>query len=161
MPRLNPPPPSIDHPDYFDSLLEVANYCRSFQTSRRLTSSCYIPYSSNERPAACSKLTVCHDYKGGYTESRNERQFIYRHWAVTSSFIYFSHHRLSIPPAPWINTAHRHGTKMLGCLIFEHEESREDVIRLTRGEGNDFALLRTEYADYLVELAVARGFEGM
>lgn len=142
--------------DYFDSLIDLASYCLQprNQQSRR------VPFCPDDGPTTTRKLTVCHDYKGGYTESSTRRDYTYRHWASTYAFIYFSHHRLSLPPKSWINTAHRHGVKMMGCLIFEHEESRSDVIRLVRGDkGSGFGRLSLEYADYLVELAIERSFE--
>lgn len=77
----------------------------------------------------------------------------------------FSHHRVSLPPAAWIRTAHRAGTKILGTLIFEWDEGRKDIVKLTIGGGDAvtssvFDVVDTSYADMLVDLCVERGFEG-
>lgn len=155
-------------PDYFDSLDAIGQYCTGPGKGIPTYRVPYVPRASTLQP----QLNVCHDYKGGYTESStiSKRDYTFRHWQYTSSFTYFSHHRLSLPPSSWISTAHRHGTKILGCLIFEHEESREDILKLVQGpgigresgnaEGKGFESLSLKYADYLVALAVERGFEG-
>jgi mannosyl-glycoprotein endo-beta-N-acetylglucosaminidase len=66
-----------------------------------------------------TKLIFCHDMMGGYIEDHlpqgNDKDRIYftEYWAFIDTFIYFSHHRVTIPPSNWINSAHRHGVKVL------------------------------------------------
>lgn len=93
----------------------------------------------------------------------------------------FSHNRVSCPPPAWIRTAHSHGVKMLGTLIFEWDAGREDIVELVSPSSSfsssssststststdvsvaaeRFSRISTRYADYLVDLAVERGFEG-
>jgi endo-beta-N-acetylglucosaminidase D len=85
----------------------------------------------------------------------------------------FSHHRVSPPPPSWIRAAHTHGVKILGTLIFEWDAGREDIVELVSPSSSfpsssssielpstRFKRLSTRYADYLVALAVERGFEG-
>lgn len=69
----------------------------------------------------------------------------------------FSHRRVAMPPPAWIRSAHRHGTKILGTLIFEWDAGKRDLDRLL---GPEVSLVSTEVADSLVDLAVERGFEG-
>ena len=69
------------------------------------------------------------------------------------SFIYFSHHRISCPPAATSRAAHRLGTKVFGTVIFEWEEGSADLRRLLDGSMPDIV-------EKLVELAVERGFDG-
>ncbi|KAH8115639.1 glycosyl hydrolase family 85-domain-containing protein [Phellopilus nigrolimitatus] len=118
------------------------------------------------------KLLVCHDYKGGYTEGPSSLAYTFNFWDRCDTFIYFSHHRVTIPPPGWINAAHKHGVKMLGVLIFEHHESAEDILRLlvgklpksrtgTSGPSSNTGLpVSPHYARLLADLAHERGFDG-
>ncbi|KAH9950117.1 glycosyl hydrolase family 85-domain-containing protein [Amylocystis lapponica] len=117
------------------------------------------------------KLLVCHDYKGGYTESPSGLAYTFNFWSYCDTFIYFSHHRVTVPPSGWTTAAHRHGVKMLGTLIFEGE-GQQDCLRLLVGclprsktgpalPSTTTALpLSPHYARLLAELAYQRGFDG-
>ncbi|KAJ3508188.1 hypothetical protein NLJ89_g5891 [Agrocybe chaxingu] len=124
--------------------------------------------------ATRGKLLVCHDYKGGYNESSFARSYTFNFWSTCETFVYFSHHRVTIPPPGWITAAHRQGVKMLGVLIFEGG-GEEDSLRLIVGKmptsqlktgqvdqtSPSFTLpLSTHYAKVLAELARERGFDG-
>ncbi|CAK5275973.1 unnamed protein product [Mycena citricolor] len=126
----------------------------------------------SEAPNASGKLLVCHDYKGGYTESPFSLGYSFNFWWMADIFIYFSHHRVTIPPPGWITAAHRQGVKMLGTLIFEGG-SENDCLRLLVGQlpqsKTGPALQSTEfrslplsphYARLLAQLAQQRGFDG-
>lgn len=82
-----------------------------------------------------------------------------------------------MPPAGWIDAAHRQGTKMLGTLIFEHSEGEADILRLLVGAlparsksgpavpsaahpSMASLPLSPHYAIWLAELAADRGFDG-
>lgn len=116
------------------------------------------------------KLLVCHDYKGGYTESPSGTCYTFNFWSLCDTFVYFSHHRITVPPSGWINAAHKQGVKMLGVLILEHSESDTDGLKLLLGNvpslstGSDAASgsirLSAHYASCLAELAFQRGFDG-
>ncbi|KIP07565.1 glycoside hydrolase family 85 protein [Phlebiopsis gigantea 11061_1 CR5-6] len=118
------------------------------------------------------KLLACHDYKGGYTEKPEARAYTFNFWSLCDTFIYFSHHRVTIPPSGWINAAHRQGVKMLGTLIFEHQESEAECLRLLvgrlpqsqSGPAHPNAMrslpVSPHYARLLAELAQQRGFDG-
>ncbi|KAI0059337.1 hypothetical protein BV25DRAFT_1889956 [Artomyces pyxidatus] len=120
------------------------------------------------------KLLVCHDFKGGYAESPSALSYTFNFWPLCDSFVYFSHHRVTIPPSGWISAAHRHGVKMLGTLIFEHAESEADSLRLlfgrlpssktgpaaTSSTDSSPVPVSPHYARILADLAHQRGFDG-
>ena len=73
-------------------------------------------------------MLMCHDMKGGYLEGESslegcasDKEYLFWHWWKIDLFIYFSHDLITIPPISWIETAHRHGVKVLGqgCGVFE------------------------------------------
>jgi len=115
---------------------------------------------------------------GGYIQdnflnSYNSQQHGYRfyQWSICDIFIYFSHRRISIPPASYVNAAHSNGVKCLGTVITEWEEGELENIRLLNGsflkkfsdksskeeetDGNRFI-----YADKLIEVAKHYRFDG-
>lgn len=110
------------------------------------------------------RLLVCHDFQGGYAEDAHAQGYTFEHWAYTDLFVYFSHQRVSPPPDAYVFAAHRHGTHILGTLIFEWDEARPDLRRLLDGPNPRRAHIREplsrHYADALIDLASARGFDG-
>lgn len=61
---------------------------------------------------------VCHDMMGGYLEQEKDggylvptdsNPYVFLNWWNIDIFCYFSHHFVTIPPAGYINTAHKHG----------------------------------------------------
>lgn len=75
---------------------------------------------------------------------------------LTSTFIYFSHKRVSIPPAPWINTCHRSGVRVLGTFLVENSEASREAGRLfERGSEGEFL-----FASQLALIAKTYGFDG-
>lgn len=119
-----------------------------------------------------TSVKVCHDYKGGYTESPFALSYTFNYWSACESFIYFSHHRVTIPPHGWITAAHRQGVKMLGTLIFEGG-AEADCLRLLVGKlpksstgpavhhaSPSSIPVSHHYARVLAELAEERGFDG-
>ncbi|KAJ7165604.1 glycoside hydrolase family 85 protein [Mycena crocata] len=121
---------------------------------------------------ARGKLLVCHDYKGGYTESPFSLGYTFNFWSSADIFVYFSHHRVTVPPPGWITAAHRQGVKMLGTLIFEGS-GEDDCLRLLvgrlpkskTGPAKQAPAFRSlplslHYARVLADLAHQRGFDG-
>ncbi|GAA5920021.1 hypothetical protein JCM1841_000382 [Sporobolomyces salmonicolor] len=165
------PAPAQSEPDYFDSLVACAAHLAAPRPACRRHAPPHIP---RVKPAALrkegqegGKLLVCHDYKGGYCEKDDERGYTFQHFHLCDTFIYFSHHRVSCPPPAWIRTAHRHGTRILGTLIFEWDAGRSDIVELVSPAGSSpsstsppFSQVDLRYADMLVDLAVERGFDG-
>ena len=72
-----------------------------------------------------SKALVCHDMKGGYLEDKfnngcfdlSEEPYTFIHWSLIDTFVYFSHHFITIPPLGWIEAGHKNGVKILGTII--------------------------------------------
>ncbi|KAI0368431.1 hypothetical protein BV20DRAFT_969248 [Pilatotrama ljubarskyi] len=163
-----------DDAPFFRSLADLDGWCDKSLSSRRLRGILpYTPRSTTEGVGdGGGKLLVCHDYKGGYTESPTAPSYTFNFWAYCDTFIYFAHHRITIPPSGWITAAHRHGVKMLGTIIFEHAESEADCLRLLVGplpksptgpaKSNPKMTLPVSphYARILAELAYQRGFDG-
>ncbi|KAH9483196.1 Cytosolic endo-beta-N-acetylglucosaminidase 1 [Psilocybe cubensis] len=164
--------PHSRQPLYFKSLKELDNWSAGGASNRY---DGIVKYQSR-RPGVESlnrgKLLVCHDYKGGYTESPFARSYTFNFWPTCDTFIYFSHHRVTIPPPGWISAAHRQGVKMLGTLIFEGG-GEEDCLRLLVGKmptsktgqvGQSATCLTLplspHYARVLADLARERGFDG-
>lgn len=56
---------------------------------------------------------------------RSGNGYTFYHWAQIDTFVYFSHHFITIPPLSWINVAHNNGVKILGTLITEWEEGEK------------------------------------
>ncbi|GJN89732.1 hypothetical protein Rhopal_002721-T1 [Rhodotorula paludigena] len=168
------PSRSPNTPDYFSSLAELAAWAESPRPPKDRFAAPPVPYSALANAESAQegrgRLLVCHDYKGGYCEKDDERGYTFGgRWHLVDTFIYFSHHRVSCPPPDWIRSAHVNGTKILGTLIFEWDAGREDIVELVSPSGassapsppaSRFNRLSTRHADYLVDLAVDRGFEG-
>ncbi|TFK64036.1 glycoside hydrolase family 85 protein [Pluteus cervinus] len=169
MPLSGPSSPPSDDKRYFKSLEELDNWAK---VPRRKFDGVLKYASRSAVPETAGSLLVCHDYKGGYTESLHEMGYTFNFWSSCSSFIYFAHHRITIPPAAWINAAHRQGVKMLGTLIFEGG-AEPDCLRLlvgqlptsksgpAEGRAPETGLpLSPHYAVLLAQLAEERGFDG-
>lgn len=109
-----------------------------------------IPLRKMEKTSK-KKLIVCHDHGDNYKLDigHHDKSFSYRyfHWAHTDIFIYFSHQRLSIPPAGWTDTAHRNGTFCLGTFITEGDSGTEENKRFLEN-GEVFAMKLVEIMNY-------------
>ncbi|XP_032677000.1 uncharacterized protein LOC116846804 isoform X2 [Odontomachus brunneus] len=108
------------------------------------------------------KTIVCHDMKGGYLEDRyfwgstSHDSYLFYNWYAIDTFIYFSHHLVTIPPYGWICAAHKHGVKILGTIITENDASGH-LFWQEMVQSND--KLKT-FADSLVILTKQYGFDG-
>ncbi|KII83369.1 glycoside hydrolase family 85 protein [Plicaturopsis crispa FD-325 SS-3] len=161
-----------DSAPYFDSLEELDTWARV--PSAKLGGVLQYHARSAQSDGLSSdnrgRLLVCHDYKGGYTESPSALSYTFNFWSACDTFVYFSHRRVTVPPPGWINAAHRQGVKILGTLIFEGS-GEEDCLRLLVGHlpksktgpviPSSFTLpLSAHYARLLADLAYQRGFDG-
>jgi mannosyl-glycoprotein endo-beta-N-acetylglucosaminidase len=117
-----------------------------------------------------TKLLVCHDMMGGYNVKEGDHYvqgnfkhvsediypcYTFNYFAMADIFVYFSHHRVTIPPPAWIQAAHRQGCKIYGTFITEGEDGMLDNDKLVSGtdRGNDWIAL-------LAELSVAYKIDG-
>ncbi len=74
------------------------------------------------------RTLLCHDLKGGYLQDRfslgcpsmASPPYVFTHWALVDSLVYFSHHFVSPPPRGWIVAGHRNGVKVakLFCICY-------------------------------------------
>lgn len=101
------------------------------------------------------RVLHCHDYAGGYTPSADEDYLAtFSSWALFDVFVYFSHHRVVVPPRVWIENAHRERKRVLGMFLFEGPDSPKAQAFLA----SEDTWRRT--ADKLVDLCVFYGFDG-
>jgi hypothetical protein len=104
---------------------------------------------------------VCHDMRGGYLNDAFDSGIMFAgdapaysflHWHATDIFVYFSHYRVSVPPASWTHAAHGHGVRILGTFITEWSEGAADSQLLLRDPELG--------ARKLAEVAATQGFDG-
>ena len=102
------------------------------------------------------RVIHCHDYAGGYTQSADEDYLAtFSSWALFDVFIYFSHHRVVVPPRIWIEKAHQEHKMVLGTFLFE---GRWDSSQAQAFLGSEETWQKC--ADRLVDLCVFYGFDG-
>ncbi|XP_063226102.1 cytosolic endo-beta-N-acetylglucosaminidase isoform X1 [Bacillus rossius redtenbacheri] len=134
------------------SLSSTVMVCHQFDSNVEITC-----VDKNSFP----KTLFCHDLKGGYLEDRfvngstvhDEYRFF--HWAGIDTFVYFSHHFITVPPPVWITAAHLHGVKILGTVITEWKDGEaiwKEVL------GSDDCV--RQFADRLVDICLHFSFDG-
>lgn len=107
------------------------------------------------------QLLVCHDMQGGYLDDRfvqgtsDQASFRLWRWDTIDTFVYFSHHLVTIPPPSWICAAHRNNTKVLGTFITEWAEGSKVCKQLFSSRS-----MAQQTADQLVRVARYHGFDG-
>lgn len=107
------------------------------------------------------KTMICHDMQGGYLNDRfvngtkSSNEYTFYNWSIVDTFVYFSHHFITIPPIGWINAAHQHGVKVLGTIITEWNDGNAIWLQL-------FSNLekRDNFVDKLVEICKYYKFDG-
>ncbi|KAI9151191.1 hypothetical protein H9P43_009806 [Blastocladiella emersonii ATCC 22665] len=127
---------------YFDTLCDLVGWTYDADLHAPLVPKVPLPRAAARRLAQHRrKLLVCHDMMGGYTaEDRSvdggsaETGFTLHATAAVDIFVYFSHHRITVPPVQWTNLAHRNGALSLGTIIFEWKEAVPDLMRFMYGE---------------------------
>jgi len=114
---------------------------------------CQVPFV--EYPTK-RELLVCHDcgqnYKIDKKHNNLECTYKFYQWGRTNIFVYFSHSRVTIPPAGWTEWAHRNGSRCLGTFITEWEQGKLENAKLL--ENPEY------YAEKLVEIMVFYNFDG-
>ncbi|KAH8145376.1 uncharacterized protein LAJ45_10659 [Morchella importuna] len=110
------------------------------------------------------RVLVCHDFKGGYHPSESSQGrcpfsdtvYTTEYLQYVSTFVYFSHKRVTIPPVSWINLMHRNGIKVLGTFLLENDDGKEEITRvLEKGSEGEFL-----FATQLARVAETYGFDG-
>ncbi|KAK7311190.1 hypothetical protein RJT34_09162 [Clitoria ternatea] len=162
VPPFDPAEPSVPISYPIKTLEELASgsYFESFHYPFNKAS---VPILNGNSPSLPNRrrLLVCHDMAGGYLDDKwvqggtNPHAYSIWHWHLIDVFVYFSHSLVTLPPPCWINTAHRHGVKVLGTFITEWDEGRAACdILLSSKESAQM------YAERLAELALDLGFDG-
>lgn len=150
-------------PPWHDRILELSNTSSSCYCGQDLQCHCaHTDFLKQRRERNdVPKTLFCHDLRGGYREDRfvngspKHEEYRFFHWAGIDTFVYFSHQLVTIPPPVWINSAHLHGTKVLGTLITEWNDGEKvwDEILKSDGAVEDFV-------DNLVAICCHFGFDG-
>ena len=114
-------------------------------------------------PSPHPPVLACHDLRGGYTDdfhcqslqhSAQTTAYAFQHWAHLDTLVYFSHHRVTVPPSSHITAAHKDGVRVLGTVLTEWQAGERATMELiTRDDGD-------EYARALVRLCEYHGFDG-
>ncbi|XP_062601437.1 cytosolic endo-beta-N-acetylglucosaminidase-like [Saccostrea cucullata] len=123
---------------------------------------CSVPLAKRrERSRSTPKTLLCHDMCGGYLTDRfvqgaeDPQPYRFYHWQYIDTFIYFSHHFVTVPPVTWINAAHKHGVKVLGTFITEWDDGKLRSQKLLESE-ESFKRI----ANKLVEITKYYNFDG-
>ncbi|KIJ27395.1 glycoside hydrolase family 85 protein [Sphaerobolus stellatus SS14] len=186
----NPIASTFLKPDYIDSIEELlswiphrgedsdlkAIYDLTHTQSDALNEDDHTPFEPEPERKKHSKLLVCHDFKGGYTEDPFSRGYSFEYW------------KLLFPPQGWFLAVGGPGSKFLGLFsflyfwflvfglfcfnrIFEWEESKTDLCKcLYQGHlyhpgpsdtiGTAVLPFSTSSAFQLMKLAKERRFDG-
>ncbi|XP_022745768.1 cytosolic endo-beta-N-acetylglucosaminidase 1-like isoform X2 [Durio zibethinus] len=164
--KSDPPPPfdpskpsiPISYPIKTLEDLDSRSYFTSFHYPFNISN---VPLQPNSALPQRPRILVCHDLQGGYVDDKwvqggnNSGAYAIWHWYLIDVFIYFSHDLVTLPPPCWTNTAHRHGVKVLGTFITEWDEGKAICKKLLSTKESAY-----KYAERLVELAIALGFDG-
>ncbi|XP_075539968.1 cytosolic endo-beta-N-acetylglucosaminidase-like [Dermacentor variabilis] len=106
------------------------------------------------------RTMFCHDMMGGYLEDRfihgcnKFNSYRFHHWQIIDSFVYYSHHLVTIPPRGWISAGHTHGVKVLGTLNAESNAGTRFFSKI-RGDK-----LERQVATQLARIAALYRFDG-
>jgi mannosyl-glycoprotein endo-beta-N-acetylglucosaminidase len=109
------------------------------------------------------KLIHCHDMMGGYVATLDQRPqgvdnstiYNFNYWQYVDTFVYFSHHRVTIPPPGWTNAAHRSGVRLLGTFITGTTDDEEVIDLVDEPSPGVFPMV-----DKMVDMAEYYGFDG-
>lgn len=95
----------------------------------------------------------CHDMKGGYCKEADEMyDGIFDSWPRVDLFVYFSHHRVGIPPALWVENCQRNNIPCLGCIVTEHQVGIQE---------NEMLIKHVDLVcEKLARLCATHGFNG-
>ncbi|XP_055876082.1 uncharacterized protein LOC106055275 isoform X1 [Biomphalaria glabrata] len=112
-------------------------------------------------PSTRPQVLVCHDMCGGYLDDRfcqgssSVSPYCFYHWQLIDSFVYFSHHFITIPPVGWIQAAHKHGVDILGTIITEWETGSSICQEMLQSTS-----VIDRVTTKLAQMALAYGFNG-
>ncbi|KAK8771474.1 hypothetical protein V5799_025282 [Amblyomma americanum] len=106
------------------------------------------------------KILFCLDTMGGSLEDgflhgcEKSDSYRFHHWHLINSFVYFSHHLVTIPPPGWISAGHKHGVKVLGTFAVESGPGAKVLSKIRK------ANLVSVVASQLAHIAASCKFDG-
>jgi hypothetical protein len=83
----------------------------------------YLPFE-REAHRKCDNATAAADLSSLSEEADWSRQYVMRWWDYCTSFVYFSHKFVAIPPAAWISAARSHGVAIYATLLIRDWEAQ-------------------------------------
>ena len=106
------------------------------------------------------KTLVCHDMMGGYLQDKfidgcDEDGYHFRHWNQIDTFVYFSHHFVTIPPPGWVAAARTHGVQMLGTIITEWDSGKAMLEEILSDDDK-----LNKFVNVCAKIASSHGFHG-
>ncbi|CAG8484332.1 5754_t:CDS:2 [Scutellospora calospora] len=118
--------------------------------------------SVNEQNKRDLRINVIDDNFEEFHNYLKFGQYCIQYWQFVDSFVYFSHHRVGIPPTMWVNAAHRNGTRVLGNFITEGAPGSKDMELLLNGPDGQINKdgFSTFFADKFVQMAIYYKFDG-
>jgi hypothetical protein len=82
------------------------------------------------------------------------REYRFSRWQCCDMFVFFSHARVSVPPARWIDNCHENDCLCLGTIVAEWDHGAQDTALLLDPS------TRSQLAQRLAEVAWWHGFDG-
>ncbi|KAK6536293.1 hypothetical protein TWF281_000535 [Arthrobotrys megalospora] len=149
---------------YFDDLASVRHWQPDSSREGEASDIANVPLQERQllEERDPFKLLVCHDFKGAYLPYEDsqgifseEPVYTLEYLHLVSTFVYFSHHRITIPPASWINVMHKNGVRILGTFIVEPGNTTGFDDLLERDANGTFV-----FVEKLAGLAEYYGFDG-
>ncbi|CAD6230850.1 GSCOCG00006846001-RA-CDS [Cotesia congregata] len=152
---------SLDSLEIWPEVFKLRESAEYVYSGREISQEEYVQNLTRFNRSNQPKTIVCHDLKGGYLEDRfidgssASDSYGFYHWSIIDIFIYFSHYLVTIPPYGWIQSAHKHGVKVLGTVMTEWTEGEEVWSQILS------SIEETEkFAGALILLAKHFNFEG-
>ncbi|KAF3284146.1 hypothetical protein TWF970_011365 [Orbilia oligospora] len=149
---------------YFEDLNSVRNWQPDSSREGEASDIANVPLQERQlvEERDLFKLLACHDFKGGYQPYEDsqgilseEPVYTLEYLHLVSTFVYFSHHRVTIPPVPWINVMHKNGVRILGTFIVEPGSTTGFSDLLERDANGTFI-----FVEKLAGIAEYYGFDG-
>lgn len=120
-----------------------------------------VPLKRKKTNPTSRKTLFCHDMMNNYSSDRfvqgapGTDHYIFPFWSMIDTFIYFSHHLVTIPTATWTNAAHSNGVAVLGTFITEWNDGFKTCEEFLKDDSSWKVV-----ADQLVKVCEYYSFDG-
>lgn len=151
---------------YFDTFEQLESWTAEESEPFQRTNFPLVPRAKSESDLAegKSEVVLIHDYSGNYHDYESvqdivveEQMYACEYLQFVSTFIYFSHKLVCVPPPTWTDVLHRNGVLSLGTILLEPQtEQTERLLGFIDTDGAREYLL----ASKLSEIADHYGFDG-